>query len=58
MNDDKNHADDNGRTQLHRAAYYGHVEICKFLFNNLDDESSRDKDGRTPIHVAAQEGHL
>lgn len=47
-----------GATPLHRAAYAGHVDICKLLLEakanvNAQDQSFEDR--RTPLHKAASQ---
>ena len=54
----KSAADLKGRQPLYYAASAGHVEMIKFLADQLVSVVSVGRDGRSAIHVAAEEGHL
>ena len=44
-------------TPLHYAAEFGHVEVCKFILENVEDSlKRRNDDGRTPLDEAREEG--
>jgi len=43
-------------TPLHSAAYYGYVEVVRFLLGHNADVNSRDVEGSTPLHHASNEG--
>ena len=43
---------ENGRTPLHNAAYYGSVEIAELLVNASADVNAKDNDGQAPLHSA------
>jgi len=45
-----------GRTPLHSAAYYGYVEVVRFLLEHNADFNSRDSEGSTPLHHASYDG--
>ena len=44
---------DKGKTALHYAATYGHVEAVKLLLENGALVDARDRDGHTPLMFAA-----
>lgn len=47
-----------GRTALHKAAYWGHVEIIDYLCNERKvDLDVQDSNGDTALHDAARFGH-
>ena len=49
-----NPANNNGETPLHSAAKSGHLDICKFILENLQvDKNPTDNVGFTPLHYAA-----
>jgi len=50
-----NAGDDDGRTPLTEAAYYGHVEIATILIGRGADLFAKKRDGETPVTMAA--GH-
>lgn len=50
--------DFHGRTALHVAAIYGHVEILQFLVSVGSDPDVADHNGWTPLHCASIEGHV
>ena len=56
--DDKNPKDGNGWTPLHSAAKGGHLEVCKFILENVEDKNLKKDDGGTPLHSVAQDGAL
>ena len=56
-----NLADHNGRTSLHCAMAFGHVEISQHLIEKGARLDMRTIEGRTPLHAAAERnepGHL
>ncbi|KAK1385238.1 MSP domain-containing protein [Heracleum sosnowskyi] len=55
---DLNSADKNGRTALHVAAIYGHLEVLRFLLSVGSDPDVADCKGWTPLHCASAEGHM
>jgi len=47
-----------GRSGLHKAAYWGHIDTVKFLVNDLKcDVNVVDNEGDTPLHDASRFGH-
>jgi hypothetical protein len=47
-----------GRTALHKAAFWGHVEMCKYLANEAKLKLNlRDNYGDTALHDACKFGH-
>ena len=50
--------DEDGRTQLHKAAKAGQFEECKQIFDHVENKNPQDKEGITPLHLAAWCGHL
>lgn len=42
-----------GKTPLHRACEYGHVESVKLLLSKNADSSKRDDQGRGALHYAS-----
>jgi len=47
-----------GRTALHKAAFWGHVQVINFLVKDCKlDVNSRDFNGDTPLHDAVRFGH-
>ncbi|KAL1816618.1 hypothetical protein ACET3Z_019192 [Daucus carota] len=55
---DVNLADLHGRTALHVAAIYGHVEVLQFLVSLGSDPDAADQNGWTPLHCASIAGHV
>jgi len=47
---------DEGRTPLHSAAFYGYVEVVRFLLEHSADVNSQDSKGRTPLHNPPEGG--
>ena len=43
---------------LHLAAKNGHLEVCKFIIENVSNIYTRDYTGKTPLHLAAANGNL
>ncbi len=39
-----------GRTSLHEAAQWGHLEVVKYLISNGADIKAKDNSGDTPLH--------
>ena len=54
---DKNPEGLHGRTALHFAAKYGHLDICQLIINNTSDKNPKDDYGTTPLSFADEEGH-
>ncbi|KYN35188.1 Protein BAT4 like protein [Trachymyrmex septentrionalis] len=53
-----NLSDDFGWTPLMSAAYYGHLEIVKFLLNLGANKKTRDKSGLTAAQLALKRNYL
>ena len=54
-----NPANNNGETPLHSAAKSGHLDICKFILENIqEDKNPEDNVGFTPLHYAFIFEHL
>lgn len=49
--------DKDGRTSLHEAASYGHLEVLKLLLDAKAEVATQDNYGRTALHRAAWKGH-
>ena len=45
-------------TPFHFACQEGHLDICKFIIQNLDNKNPKDNGGTTPLYIAAEYGHL
>ena len=45
-------------TAMHYAAYYGKLEVCKFIMANSDDKNPENMYGVTPLHLSAERGYL
>ena len=56
--EDKNPADNHGKTPLHVAASNGKAEVVKYLVPLLSDKNPKTNCGDTPLHSAAGKGHL
>ena len=52
-----NAKDENDRTPLHYAAYYGRKQILKLLINKSADVNTMDKLGGTPLYMAVAKGN-
>ena len=50
--------DERGRTPLHYAAAYGHVEVCAALTEAGAGLNVADEDGETPLHSAIRRNRL
>ena len=50
--------DGSGKTAIHCAAMFGHLDILKFLVNFTGTSLEKTDDGETPIFFAAMHGHL
>ena len=48
---------EDGDTPLHSAAYYGHLDILKFLLPLSENPNYRNKIGETPIDTARKKQH-
>ena len=48
----KNVKSDRGISCLHLAAYYGHLEICKLIMENVQDKNPADIYGLTALDYA------
>ena len=46
-----------GNTALHTASRFGHLDICKILFQNGANEYQKNEKGNTPLHLAAKHNH-
>ncbi|KAL8148991.1 protein VAPYRIN-LIKE-like [Apium graveolens] len=55
---DVNLVDLHGRTALHVAAIYGHVEVLQFLVSLGSNPDTADHHGWTPLHCASIAGHV
>ena len=53
----KNPANDDGDTPLHKAATEGYVKICKLILENVVDKCPIAAKGLTPLHWSARSGH-
>ena len=53
----KNPANDDGDTPLHKAATEGHVKICKLILENVVVKCPITHKGITPLHCSARSGH-
>jgi hypothetical protein len=49
--------DSEGRSLLHWAAFYGHLDIVQFLIQQDAEVNQADNGGWTPLHYAVVEGH-
>ena len=52
--------DDDGRTPLHIAAWWGRLKVVRYLAEKVEkvNVNAGDEDGHTPLHIAAQRGEL
>ena len=55
---EKNPSDNNGTTPFHRAARFGHLDLCKVIIGYLQNKNPGDVYGVTPLHEAARWGYL
>ena len=59
---DKKNANPNtgcfGLTPLHKAAQFGHLEICKFIVERVDEKNPSDDNGVTPAILAQRNNHI
>jgi ankyrin repeat protein len=49
---------DDDATALHKASYFGHVQVIKELLDHGADIEAMDRDRRTPLHWASSRSHL
>ena len=49
--------DKEGRTPLHDAAEFGHLQICKLILDVTKDRCPKTRNGLTPQKIAAQNGY-
>ena len=56
--DNEHPKNSNGKSPIHFAAQYGHLEVYKLLVENVENKNHGDNDGITPLHMAAKYGHL
>ena len=54
---DKNPSSNNGCTPLHAAAQNGHLDIFKFIYENIPEKNPQNVNGWLPLHYAAYNGH-
>ena len=58
-NEDKNPGFNSGITPLHYGAKHGHLDVCKYIMENIEEKNPRcSVSGLTPLHYAAYNGHL
>lgn len=50
-------ADVNGRTPLHWAALFGHLDVALLLLEKGADVNAQNQGGNTPLHSAVRGGH-
>ena len=51
------YASEYGFTPLHYAAESGHLEVCKFILENMEGQNGKNLDGKTPLDFATEMGH-
>ena len=54
---DVNAKDNRDSTSLHRAAFYGYIEIVRVLIAAGANITAKDDSGNTPLHLAVIGGH-
>ena len=47
-----------GRTALHFAAYWGHLEVVRYIAGFLEDKHPIMNGGRTPLKIAQERGNF
>jgi len=47
-----------GKTPLHFAAFWGHLQVVKYIAGYLEDKNPEMNDGRTPLKTAQERGHI
>ena len=57
LSSEKNPKDEFGQIPLINAALHGHLEICKYILEDLDNKNPADNYGVTPLHFAAANGY-
>ena len=48
---------DNGYSLIHLAAWYGHIDIFKFIASKVENLNLPGPDGRTALQLATTNGH-
>ena len=54
---DPNSKNKAGRTPLHRAAWFGNVEVIRQLLAAGAEPNTRDQEHHTPLRIATARGH-